>query len=709
MSRRVSIGRTRNIGIMAHIDAGKTTTTERILYYTGRSHRIGEVHEGTAVMDWMEQEQERGITITSAATTCAWRAREWLRAAGADEQESEEHQINIIDTPGHIDFTIEVQRSLRVLDGAITVLDGVAGVEPQTETVWRQADKYRVPRLVFVNKLDRVGADFEQCVDMVQERLGAKVMIVQRPIGRESDFRGIVDLVTMTQVVWDGDAADAGLTQGPIDAALREEAELHREALLESISNHDDAILEMLLEGDSPSVEQLRGAIRAVTLRSVAVPVFCGAAFKNKGVRHLLDAVIDYLPAPTDVPPVQGHKVEKKVATDELVERPPEDDAPFAALAFKIATDPYVGQLTYFRVYSGTLKSGTVVWNAAKGKRERVGRILRMHANQREDIDACHAGDIVAAVGMKEATTGDTLCVESHPLLLENIEFPEPVIRIAIEPKTKADQDKLAEALRRLEIEDPSFHVGVDGETGQTVIAGMGELHLDVIVDRLLREFKVVANVGKPQVAYRETVTEVAVGEGRFVRQTGGRGQYGHALLELSPGERGSGLTIASDVKGDVIPKEFIPAIEAGARSGYESGPLAGYAMADVHVRITGGSFHEVDSSEVAFNIAGTMAFRDGCEKAAPVLLEPVMEVEIVVPEEYVGDVIGHVNAKRGDVNKMVARGPVQFVTAHIPLATMFGYATDLRSGTQGRGTYTMQFSHYAPVPAAVTKSIIGE
>lgn len=704
MSRSISIGRTRNIGIMAHIDAGKTTTTERILFYTGRSHRVGEVHEGTAIMDWMEQEQERGITITSAATTCGWTARRWLGDAS-----SEAHQINIIDTPGHIDFTIEVQRSLRVLDGAITVLDGVAGVEPQTETVWRQADKYRVPRIVFVNKLDRVGADFDTCVEMVQSRLGAQTLVMQRPIGRESGFRGLIDLVTMTQVVWLGDSPDSQVEVGPIADELRDEAELHREVLLEALSIHDDTLLELLLEGASPAVDQLRAIIRKVTLASAAVPVFCGAAFKNKGVRHLLDAVVDYLPSPSDVPPVKGLRVKNKAPTDELVERPADDNAPFAALAFKIASDPFVGQLTYFRVYSGTLKTGIVVFNATKGKRERVGRLLRMHANQREDIDACHAGDIVAAVGMKEVTTGDTLCVESHPLLLEKIEFPEPVIRIAIEPKTKADQDKLSEALRRLEIEDPSFRVGVDGETGQTVIAGMGELHLDIIVDRLVREFKVVANVGKPQVAYRETVTVAAAGEGRFVRQAGGKGQYGHVVLEVSPGERGSGFTLAADVKNDVIPHEYIPAIEAGARSGYESGPLAGFAMADVHVRITGGSYHEADSSEVAFTVAGTMAYRDACEKASPVILEPVMEVEVVVPEEHVGDVIGQVNAKRGDVKRMMARGSMQFVTADIPLASMFGYSTELRSGTQGRGTYTMQFSHYAPVPPAVAKNIVGE
>ena len=703
MSRSTPIRRTRNIGIMAHIDAGKTTTTERILFYTGRSHRIGEVHDGTATMDWMEQEQERGITITSAATTCSWTARSWLGVDGGVR-----HQINIIDTPGHIDFTIEVQRSLRVLDGAIAVLDGVAGVEPQTETVWRQADKYRVPRLVFVNKLDRVGADFDTCVEAVQNRLDAQTLVLQRPIGRESGFNGLIDLVSMTQCIWDSDSPDADVEQGPIGEAHLEEAELHREALLDALSTFDDTLLEAILEGEVEEAE-VRRVIRKATLDSEAVPVLCGAAFKNKGVRHLLDAVVDYLPSPIDVPPVTGVRVKNKAPTDETVERLAEDDAPFAALAFKIATDPYVGQLTYFRVYSGTHQSGKVVYNATQGRRERVGRLLRMHANQREDIQVCHAGDIVAAVGLKGVKTGDTLCAEHQQLLLEQIDFPEPVIRIAIEPKTKADQDKLSDALKRLEIEDPSFRVGVDGETGQTIIAGMGELHLEVIVERLMREFKVVANVGKPQVTYRETVSGEARGEGRFVRQTGGKGQYGHAVLRVSPGERGSGCTVVCEASADQIPKEFVSAVEAGARSGYESGPLAGYPMVDVHVRITGGSFHDVDSSEVAFNIAGTMAMRDACEKAAPVILEPVMEVEIVAPEEHVGDVIAHVNSRRGEIQNMAVRGPSQFVIAMVPLASMFGYATDLRSATQGRGTYTMQFAHYAPVPSAVAKSIVGE
>lgn len=706
MSRPAPIGRTRNIGIMAHIDAGKTTTTERILFYTGRSHKVGEVHDGTTVMDWMDQEKERGITITSAATTCHWSTRGWL----SDEHgRGPRHQINIIDTPGHIDFTIEVQRSLRVLDGAIAVLDGVAGVEPQTETVWRQANKYAVPRMVFVNKLDRVGASFERCVEMVQKRLDAQTLVLQRPIGQEGGFKGIVDLVTLEQVVWDGDSPDADFIVGPVDPEIRDEMELHREVLLESLSNHDDELLELLLEGDAPSVEEIRRLIRRVTLASQAVPVLCGSAFKNKGVQHLLDSIIDYLPSPSDVPPVQGLKVKKKQVTEIVEERSADDSAPFSALVFKIANDPFFKYLTYMRVYSGTLKAGTVAFNATKARRGRVGRLLRMHANSQEDIDTCYAGDIVAAVGLKEVTTGDTLCVESHPLLLEKIDFPDPVIRIAIEPKTKADQDKLADALGRLQLEDPSLNVGVDPETGQTLIAGMGELHLEVIVERLVREFNVAANVGRPQVTYRESLTVAAIGEGRFVRQTGGRGQYGHVVLEASPGERGSGCVVVNEAKSDVIPREFVAAIEEGVRSGYESGPLASYPMVDVHVRVTGGSFHDTDSSDVAFNVAGTLAFRDACEKGQPALLEPVMEVEVVVPEEHVGDVIGQVNAKRGNVRDMVARGPSQYVTAEVPLASMFGYATELRSATQGRGTYTMQFAHYAPVPPAVARTIIGE
>jgi elongation factor G len=693
MPRSVKIGQVRNIGIMAHIDAGKTTTTERILYYTGRTHRIGEVHEGTAIMDWMEQEQKRGITITSAATTCKW----------------SDHWINIIDTPGHVDFTIEVERSLRVLDGAITVLDGVAGVEPQTETVWRQADKYRVPRLVFVNKLDRAGADFDRCVEMVTDRLGAQTLVLQRPVFTDDSFRSVIDLVEMKQHVWSGDDPESPVETGDIDAAYLDEAAMHRELLLESLSNHDDALLEMILEGQEPEADFLRTLVRKVTLAFDAVPVLCGAAFKNKGVQLLLDAVVQYLPSPTDVPAVSGLKIKNKKVLEEAVERQPADDEPFAALAFKIATDSFVGQLTYLRVYSGTLKAGGTVWNPGKGRRERVGRLLRMHANQREDIKEIYAGDIVAAVGMKGVVTGDTLCSEGGQLVLERMEFPEPVIRIAIEPKTKADQDKLSDALARLAIEDPSFQVNVDPETGQTLIAGMGELHLEIIISRLLAEFKVVANVGKPQVAYRETVSASAAAHGKFIRQAGGKGQYGHCVLMLKAGERGQGLVVENALKNGAIPAEFIPAIEEGISSGYQSGPLAGYPMVDVTVQIVDGSHDDSDSTLVAFTAAATMAYREACEQASPVLLEPVMEVEIVAPEDCVGDVIGHVNAKRGDVSRMESRADTQMVTAAVPLASMFGYATDLRSATQGRGTYTMQFSHYAPVPISVKRRVVGE
>ena len=693
MPRSVKIGQVRNIGIMAHIDAGKTTTTERILYYTGRTHRIGEVHEGTAIMDWMEQEQKRGITITSAATTCKW----------------SDHWINIIDTPGHVDFTIEVERSLRVLDGAITVLDGVAGVEPQTETVWRQADKYRVPRLVFVNKLDRAGANFDRCVEMVNDRLGAQTLVLQRPVFIDDTFRSVIDLVEMKQYVWSGDDPESPVEEGAIDPAHLEDATLHRELLLESLSNHDDDLLEMILEGEEPEADFVRSLVRKVTLAFDAVPVLCGAAFKNKGVRLLLDAVVQYLPSPTDVPAVSGLKVKNKQVLEESVERQPADDEPFAALAFKIATDSFVGQLTYLRVYSGTLKAGGTVWNPGKSRRERVGRLLRMHANQREDIKEVYAGDIVAAVGMKGVVTGDTLCSEGGQLVLERMEFPAPVIRIAIEPKTKADQDKLSDALSRLAIEDPSFQVNVDPETGQTLIAGMGELHLEIIISRLLAEFKVVANVGKPQVAYRETISSAAKAEGKFIRQAGGKGQYGHCVLALKAGERGQGLIVENGIKSDVIPSEFIPAIEEGITSGYQSGPLAGYPMVDVTVEIVDGSHDDADSTAVAFTAAATMAFREACEQASPALLEPVMEVEIVAPEDCVGDVIGHVNAKRGEVNRMESRADTQMVTAVVPLASMFGYATDLRSATQGRGTYTMQFSHYAPVPDSVKRRVVGE
>lgn len=691
MSRLSPISMTRNIGIMAHIDAGKTTTTERILYYTGRSHKIGEVHEGTAVMDWMTQEQERGITITSAATTCGW----------------DNHVVNIIDTPGHVDFTIEVERSLRVLDGAIAVLDGVAGVEPQTETVWRQADKYKVPRLIFANKMDRAGADFDRCIEMVHDRLGATPLVLQRPLGIEADFVGILDLIRGEELVWSDETLGAEFEALPVSDDRRDLYELHREALLEALSSFDDDLLMMILEGHEPSNEFIEQVVRKATLSSKAVPMLCGSAFKNKGIQPLLDAVIRYLPSPEDVPAVEGLRVDGARTTDIVVERPASDEAPFSALVFKIVSEQY-GRLSYFRVYSGSLKAGDIAFNPAKGKRERIGRLLRMHANQREDIQACYAGDIVAAVGLKTATTGDSLCDDKQRILLERIEFPEPVIRIAIEPKSKAAQEKLETALGKLEVDDPSFQVITDGETGQTLIAGMGELHLEIIVDRLLREFNVEANVGKPQVTYRETVTAQARGEGRFVRQAGGKGQYGHCWLVVKPGADGEGFTFTSALKNDVIPSEFFPAIEEGARSAFASGPVGGYPMVDIAVSLVDGSFHEVDSSEAAYKVAGSMAFRAAASEASPVLLEPVMNVEIVVPEENVGDVIGDINSRKGEVRGMEPRGRVQAITATVPLARMMGYSTPLRSATQGRGTYSMQFERFAPVPPDVARSIVG-
>jgi elongation factor G len=691
MPRQVPIAMTRNIGIMAHIDAGKTTTTERVLYYTGRSYKMGEVHDGTAVMDWMEQEQERGITITSAATTCHWR----------------DHVINIIDTPGHVDFTIEVERSLRVLDGAIAVLDSVAGVEPQTETVWRQADRYQVPRVVFANKMDRVGADFDRCVEMLGSRLGARPIVVQRPLGAEDTFRGVVDLIDRKAIVWEDEGLGASFLAEQVPAELEDEVEIHREALLEQLSAHDDGLLESLLEGREITAEQIRAVVRKLTLSLAGVPVLCGAAFRNKGIQPLLDAVIDYLPSPVDVPPIEGLKVKDRETTDEKVQRQAKDDGPFAALAFKIASDPYVGHLTYFRVYSGTLEAGQTVYNPLVGKRERIGRLLRMHANQREDIEVCYAGDIVAAVGLKNVRTGDTLCDERHPLVLERMQFPEPVINIAIEPKTKADEDRLNSSLGKLALEDPSFRVNTDADTGQTLIAGMGELHLEIIVDRLLREFNVGANVGKPQVAYRETVSNEAVGEGKFIRQTGGRGQYGHCWLRVRPGQRGSGFRFSSVLVGGVIPKEFVPAVQSGAEGAYQAGVLAGFPMVDVEVELYDGSYHDVDSSEMAFRVAGSLAFKEACGHANPILLEPVMEVEVVVPEEFVGDVIGDLNSRRGEIRDMTQRTGAQVITAIVPLSTMFGYATDLRSATQGRGTYTMHFAHYSPVPDALAANIV--
>lgn len=692
MSRRTPIANVRNIGIMAHIDAGKTTTTERILYYTGRSYKIGEVHDGTAIMDWMAQEQERGITITSAATTCVWNG----------------HTINIIDTPGHVDFTIEVERSLRVLDGAIAVLDGVAGVEPQTETVWRQADKYSVPRILFVNKMDRVGADFDACVGMVQQRLEVVPFVVQRPIGVEDAFAGVIDLVQMDKILWDEGNLGSTFKRLPLGVEEGVEASIHREALLEQLSDFDDELLEMILEGEEPSVDCLNAVLRKATLSGDGVPVLCGAAFKNKGVQPLLDAVLLYLPSPTDVPPVEGLRVDSKTVTDVTVTRTASDEAPFSALAFKIQSDKFVDQLTYFRVYSGTLAKGKTVYNPGKGKRERIGRLLKMHANQQEEVAVCYAGDIVAAVGLRLVTTGDTLCSEKDRIILERIEFPDPVIRIAIEPRTKVDQDKLASALKRLALEDPSFTVTANSETGQTVIAGMGELHLEIIVDRLLREFKVKANRGKPQVAYRETVGSQGLAEGKFVRQNAGKGQFGHCWLTVEPGPLGSGFSFVSTMEAGMIPDGFIPAIQDGAESAYQSGSLAGYPMVDVLVTLTKASFHEVDSTEAAFKIAGSIAYRAACDRATPTLLEPLMGVEIVVPEEFLGDVISDVNQRGGEVRNMEPRGRLQAVTANIPLSRMFGYSTDLRSATQGRATYSMEFERYSPVSKRVLDTIVG-
>jgi elongation factor G len=686
MARKDPLHQIRNIGIMAHIDAGKTTTTERILYYTGITYKIGEVHEGTATMDWMVQEQERGITITSAATTCSWR----------------DHRINVIDTPGHVDFTIEVERSLRVLDGAVAVFCSVGGVEPQSETVWRQADRYRVPRIAFINKMDRVGADFFRGLRMMRDRLGANAIPVQLPIGAEEHFRGVVDLISMKAILWDEESLGARFRTEEIPADLLGAAEEQREALLEAVAETDETLLEKYLEGKEISETELRSAVRQATLAIKIVPVLCGAAFKNRGVQPLLDAVVDYLPAPTDVPPVQGvdPRSEKPLA------RKAADDEPFAALAFKIMTDPFVGSLTFLRVYSGKLTSGSQVLNSTKGKKERIGRLLKMHANKREEIKEVYAGDIVAAVGLRDSTTGDTLCEEKHPALLESIEFPEPVISIAIEPKTKADQEKLGISLQKLAAEDPSFRVATDRDTGQTIISGMGELHLEVIVDRLLREFKVDANVGKPQVAYKETIRKVVEQETKFVRQTGGRGQYGHVVLRVEPFSGEKGFEFEDGTKGGVVPREYIPAVERGVRDAMESGVLAGYPMVDVKVTLLDGSHHEVDSSEIAFKIAGSMALKEAAAKASPIILEPVMSIEVVVPEEFMGDVIGDLSGRRGKIQGMDSRAGAQVITGHVPLAAIFGYATDLRSMTQGRATYTMQFSHYEPVPQPISEEI---
>ena len=688
MPRKVSLEKTRNIGIMAHIDAGKTTTTERILYYTGVNYKLGETHEGTATMDWMEQEQERGITITSAATTCFWK----------------NHRINIIDTPGHVDFTVEVERSLRVLDGSVTVMCAKGGVEPQSETVWRQADHYHVPRMIYVNKMDIMGADFYNVLRMIDERLKCNAVPIQLPIGKEAEFRGIIDLVEMNaDVYYDEMGKDMRVEEIPED--MRELAEEYREKMLDAVSMFDDEIMEMYLEGKEIPTEKIRTAIRKATCAVEMVPVVCGSSYRNKGVQKLLDAIVDYMPAPTDVPAIKG--VNPK--TDEEEERKSSDDEPFAALAFKIMTDPYVGRLSFFRVYSGTLTTGSSVLNATKGKRERMGRILQMHANHREDIESVYSGDIAAVVGLKNTTTGDTLCDEKHPIILESMEFPEPVIRVAIEPKTKAGQEKMSVALAKLAEEDPTFRTYTDEETGQTIIAGMGELHLEIIVDRLLREFKVEANVGAPQVAYKETIRKAVDQDTKYARQSGGKGQYGHVKIHVEPNESGKGYEFVNAVVGGAIPKEYIPAIDAGIQGAMLSGTVAGYPVVDVKVTLFDGSYHEVDSSEMAFKIAGSMAFKEAMRKADPTLLEPIMKVCVIVPDEYMGDVIGDLNARRGQIQGYEMRSGAQQIDAFVPLAEMFGYATDLRSRTQGRGQYTMEPSHYIELPKGLQEKLIAK
>jgi elongation factor G len=689
VARKVALENTRNIGIMAHIDAGKTTTTERILYYTGVSHKIGEVHDGAATMDWMEQEQERGITITSAATTCFWK----------------DHRVNIIDTPGHVDFTIEVERSLRVLDGAVAVFCSVGGVEPQSETVWRQADKYGVPRIAFINKMDRIGADFGRGVKMMRDRLGANPVPLQLPIGVEDLFRGVIDLVEMKAVIWDNEALGAHYEVLEIPEELLAEAETAREFMLEEVSSHDDDLMEKYLAGEEISVAEIKGAVRRVTNDLKINPVFCGSAFKNKGVQTLLDAVVDYMPSPLDVPPIKGVHPDTK----EEMTRPANDKGPFSALAFKVMTDPFVGQLTFFRVYSGVAESGAHVLNSTKGKKERFGRLLKMHANKREEIKLVYSGDIAAAVGLKHTTTGDTLCDDKDVCLLEAMEFPEPVIHIAIEPKTKSDQQSMGLALGKLVQEDPSLRVRTDEETGQVIISGMGELHLEVIVDRMRREFKVEANIGAPQVAYRESITKTVEVQGKFVRQSGGRGQYGDCWLRLEPLEPGSGFEYVDAIKGGVIPKEYIPSVGAGAEQAAKNGILAGFPLVDIRVTCFDGSYHDVDSSEMAFKIAGSMGLKEGAAKAKPVLLEPIMAVEVVAPEESLGEVMGDLNSRRGRVSGMETRGGAQVVNAHVPLSNMFGYSTDLRSSTQGRATYTMTFDHYDQVPKAIAEEIISK
>ncbi len=686
MSNATQLHRIRNIGIIAHIDAGKTTTTERILYYTGRTYKMGEVHNGTAVMDWMDQERERGITITAAATTASWR----------------DHQINIIDTPGHVDFTVEVERSLRVLDGGVVVFDAVAGVEPQSETVWRQADRYQVPRICFVNKMDRRGADLHRTVDMMVKLLGAKPVLLQLPVGREDTLRGVVDLMEMEEITFTDDPQEPGL-RGPISAEMQEEAKTRREQLVERIAETSDELVMLYLEGEQISNDQLKQALRKATIDNRLVPVLCGSSLKNKGVHQVLDAVVDYLPSPLDVPPVAG----TRLGSEEVEARRADVDEPFSGLVFKIVADSFVGRLAYFRVYSGKLVAGSYVYNATKGQRERIGRLMKMHANHREDVSEVSAGDIVAVVGLKHSATGDTLCDENQPLLLENIKFPEPVISVAIEPSTKADQDKMSTALGRLTEEDPTFRVRTDEETGQTLIWGMGELHLEVIVDRMMREYKVSAKVGTPQVAYRETITRHAKAEGRFVRQTGGRGQFGDVWIEVDPLPAGTGFEFVNKIVGGSVPKEYIPAVHAGVKEATEAGVLAGYPIVDVRATLVDGDYHEVDSSEMAFKIAGSMGFKSAIAKAAPQLLEPMMKVEVVMPEEYLGDVMGDLTARRAQIQGMESRGESQGVQALVPLAQMFGYATELRSMTRGRGSYTMELSQYEPVPTNVSKEIL--
>ena len=690
MPRTIPLERMRNIGIAAHIDAGKTTTTERILYYTGRTHKLGEVHEGTATMDWMEQEQERGITITSAATTCEWR----------------DIQINIIDTPGHVDFTAEVERSLRVLDGAVAVFDAVAGVQPQSETVWRQADKYSVPRICFINKMDRVGADFYNSVETIISRLKCKPVAIELPVGAEDQFKGVINLVEMKAMLWRDETLGAEYDTVDIPADMLDKAQEYREKMIEAVAEHDDKLFEKFIEGQPISNDEIRAGIRKATIALKLFPVICGSAFKNKGVQTMLDAVVDYLPSPLDVPPVEGIDVDHP---EKVIVRKASDDEPFSALVFKIMTDPYVGQLAFFRVYSGSLKSGDSVFNVAKGRKERVGRLLRMHANKREDIQEIRAGDICAAVGLRTVSTGDTICDDDHPVALESIDFPTPVIQLAVEPKTKADQEKLGVAIQKLAQEDPTFRVNTDPETGQTILSGMGELHLEIIVDRMMREFGVGANVGKPQVAYRETVRKMAEAEGRHVKQSGGRGQYGVVKLRIEPLPSGSGFEFVNDIFGGSIPKEFINPVENGVKEALEGGILAGFPMSDVKVTLYDGSYHDVDCSEMAFKIAGSIGVKEAARRAKPVLLEPIMAVEVVVPEEYMGDVIGDLNSRRGRIEGMELRGTTQIIKSSVPLAEMFGYATELRSRTQGRGSFTMHFGKYEEVPGSIAEEIVSK